>query len=281
MLGLVGLGLSALTAHAWNVSGIVRCPSGRPDVGATVSIPALNLSTTTDSSGAYSIDLPDAPFRGKICLDTSTGTTGLSVKGNGCQNFSVDEVNMFVLVNFVVNGPSCSCIVPPACWLTGGGTISDTSASPHYSFGGVVYPGCSPRAAGGGNWNVVDHLAGLHFKGLDIIVDDCCGVPTSSPPVNVNEIDFHGTGIISGIEGNAFPTTCVTFVGHAEDHAESGSGVDVLYIVVTDCTSGQVYLSITGTAGAACANSPSPFNNNGVFLSTGNLQIHTSGCAKD
>jgi hypothetical protein len=239
------------------------------------------LSTTTDTSGAYSIDLPDQAFKGKIYLDTSTGTSGLSLKGSSFQQFSVDEVNMFVLVNFVVTGPSCSCVVPPACWLTGGGTISDGLASPHYSFGGVVYPGCSPRAAGGGNWNVVDHLAGLHFKGLDIIVDDCCGVPTSSPPVNVNKIDFHGTGIIGGIEGNPFPVTCVTFVGHAEDWAESGAGADVLYIVVTPCGGGAPLLTITGGAGTACPNSVSPFANNGVFLSTGNLQIHTSGCAKD
>jgi hypothetical protein len=240
------------------------------------------LSTTTDSSGAYSIDLPEQAFKGKIYLDTSTGTAGLSVKGNGFQNFSVDDVNQFVIVNFAVAGTSCSCVIPPACWLTGGGTISDDLGSPHYSFGGVVYPGCSPRAAGGGNWNVVDHVAGLHFKGLDIIVDQCCGGPTASPPVNVNEIDFHGTGIISGIGGTPLGVTCVTFVGHAEDHSESGSGVDVLYIVVTDCNNpGTTYMSITGTAGAACPNSPSPFNNNGVLLSTGNLQIHTSGCAKE
>ena len=255
----VALGLSALSAHAWSVSGVVRCASGRPDVGATLCIPALGLTTTTDSSGGYSIELPDVAFRGKICLDTSTGTVGLSVKGNGCQNFSVDDANMFVIVNFTVTGTACSCVIPAACWMTGGGTIDDTSGDVLYSYGGVVYPGCSPRAAGGGNWNVVNHAVGLHFKGLDIIVDRCSGDPTSSPPVNVNVIDFHGVGIVVGIEGNNTPLTAVTFSGHVEDHAESGAGADILQLTVDgfgDLTFGP------------------------ETVSTGNLQIHTSGCAK-
>src|SRR5258708_29875646 len=65
MSGLLALGLSALTTHAWVVSGVVLCPSGRPDINATVSIPALGLSTLTDSSGGYDISLPDAAFKVK------------------------------------------------------------------------------------------------------------------------------------------------------------------------------------------------------------------------
>jgi hypothetical protein len=59
---------------------------------------------------------------------------------------------------------------------TGGGTVDKTKNVPNYSFGGVVYPGCSPKAADGGNWNVVDHYTGLQH----IIVDSCSGVPAAS-----------------------------------------------------------------------------------------------------
>src|SRR6185503_2902317 len=95
------------------------------------------------------------------------------------------------------------------CWMTGGGTIGDNDGQPTYSWGGNVYPGCGPNAAGGGNLNVDAHLAGQHFKGLEIVVDGCHGVPTRSPRVTVNVIDFHGTGILTDDSG----TTVVDFVG--------------------------------------------------------------------
>ncbi len=53
------------------------------------------------------------------------------------------------------------------CWLTGGGTVDKSKGVPHFSFGGVVNPGCSPTAAGGGNWNVVDHFLQIHTSGCD------------------------------------------------------------------------------------------------------------------
>jgi hypothetical protein len=111
--------------------------------------------------------------------------------------------------------------------LTGGGTIGKSQGQPIYSFGGVVYPGCSPNAADGGNWNVIDHTTGLHFKGEQIIVDGCSGVPTSSPPVNVNVIDFHGVGVVDGVGP-------VTFVGRAIDNSESGGGSDMLFLIVSN-----------------------------------------------
>src|ERR1041384_2309003 len=84
------------------------------------------------------------------------------------------------------------------CWLTGGGTIDKSNGTPHYSYGGVVNPGCSPTAAGGGNWNIVDHLAGLHFKGLQMSVIGCSGSSDKAPPVDLNIIDFEGVGVLSG-----------------------------------------------------------------------------------
>ena len=143
------------------------------------------------------------------------------------------------------------------CWMTIGGTIGDNDGVPTYSFGGVVNPGCSPDAAGGGNLNVVAHLDGQHFKGLEIVVDGCHGVPTRSPRVTVNVIDFHGTGILTDDSG----TTVVDFVGTAVDHSEPGHDVDELFLEVSD-GSGNVLLKIDD------------------ILATGNVQIHQSSCDK-
>jgi hypothetical protein len=147
--------------------------------------------------------------------------------------------------------------------LTGGGTVDKTKGTPNYSFGGVVYPGCSPKAADGGNWNVVDHFTGLHFQGQSIIVDSCTGVPTRSPRVTVNVIDFHGTGIISMNGGDGSDKVPVEFVGQATDTKESGAGADKLFISVS--VGGNVVMQI-GTAAAP------------AFITTGNLQIHQTSC---
>jgi hypothetical protein len=137
--------------------------------------------------------------------------------------------------------------------------------TPDYSFGGVVYPGCSPKAADGGNWNVVSHKDGLHFQGQAIIVDGCSGVPTSSPKVTVNVIDFHGTGILSGIGGNPDATIGVTFVGRGVDNHDGGKGSDDLYLKVVD-SNNNVVLQIGNSA------------TDPAVISTGNLQIHQSSC---
>jgi hypothetical protein len=149
--------------------------------------------------------------------------------------------------------------------LTGGGTIGKGRGTPNFSFGGVVYPGCSPKAADGGNWNVVDHFTGLHFKGQHIIVDACSGVPTRSPKVTVNVIDFHGEGIIEANGGDGSDQIPVTFVGRAVDTAESGGGSDMLFLSVS---AGASTVMQIGTAAAP------------VVISTGNLQIHQTSCGK-
>jgi len=168
-------------------------------------------------------------------------------------------------VDLSLSGNFCSTPPPPGlCWLTGGGTLGRGGKTPDFSFGGVVYPGCSPKAADGGNWNVIDHVNGLHFQGQAIIVDGCSGVATKSPKVNVNIIDFHGTGIISGIGGNPADTIPVTFVARAIDNLEPGGGNDQLYLQVT---AGNTTVLLIGTSAQAPAT-----------IATGNLQIHTSSC---
>src|SRR6266446_1924071 len=69
---------------------------------------------------------------------------------------------------------------PGKCWLTGGGQSIDHDGHLH-SYGGVINPGCSPTAAGGGNWNDLDHTTGAHFKGTEVVVDRCGNVPGIPP----------------------------------------------------------------------------------------------------
>jgi hypothetical protein len=272
MSGLLALALSALNASAWHVSGVVSCPNGNTASGIVVVVTGVG-STTTDGNGAFTLDLPDVSASYSICVDASTLPTGATV--SGCTSFSVDDNNLFALVNFTLSGPFCSTPPPPPglCWLTGGGTVAKTKGQPDFSFGGVVNPGCSPTAAGGGNWNVVDHLDSLHFKGLEISVIGCSGSPDKAPPVNVNIIDFQGTGTLTGIGGNTMAETAVCFRGRAEDHGEPGGGKDRLYLNVFDCSTGQSLMLIS-------ADPANPADIAPVDISTGNLQIHTSGCNK-
>jgi hypothetical protein len=215
----------------------------------------------TDSLGVVSLRVP-AVGNYTVCVDESTLPPGATLNKN-CRNIKV-ETEDTTYVDITLGGDFCSTPPPPGpCWLTGGGTLGKPK-TPDYSFGGVVYPGCSPKAAEGGNWNVVDHANGLHFQGQQIIVDGCSGVATRSPRVNVNIIDFHGTGIIGGIGGNPDATVPCTFVARAVDNLDGGGGADFLYLRVTI---GSTTVLQIGTSAADPAT-----------ISTGNLQIHQSSC---
>jgi hypothetical protein len=262
MTGLLALTLSGLAAHACLVTVRVACPGDTTASGIRVYIEGVGEGVT-DGLGLVEIEVPVLGETYKVCVDESTLPAGATL-GKSCKTIEVLDLAPPVL-DFVLGGEFCETPPPPGpCWLTGGGTVGKTKGVPNYSFGGVVYPGCSPKAAEGGNWNVVDHFAGLHFQGQQIIVDSCSGEPTRSPRVNVRIIDFHGTGIISGIGGNPEATTAVTFVGRAIDNAEGGAGSDQLYLNVT---SGATTVLQIGTSAAAPA-----------VITTGNLQIHTSSC---
>jgi hypothetical protein len=259
--GLLAVALSALTASACIVQVRVACPNDTTAAGISVCIVGVGCATT-DSLGLVSIMVPRFDTY-TVCIDPSTLPAGAKLSPL-CQKIKVMDLAPPVLV-FTLSGPFCTPPPPPGpCWLTGGGTIGKSQGTPNYSFGGVVYPGCSPMAADGGNWNVVDHSTGLHFQGQAIIVDNCSGVPTSSPKVTVNVIDFHGTGIIDGIAGNPTATIPVSFVARAIDNHDGGAGADQLFLTVTDGTSTllQVGTSVSSPA----------------TISTGNLQIHQSSC---
>jgi hypothetical protein len=260
--GMLAAALSTFTADACRLPIRLACPNDTALTGVRVYIPGVGEGIT-DGLGMVEIEVPWLGSTYTVCVDETTLPAGATLN-KPCQDVTVLNDAPPVL-NFTVRGDFCDTPPPPGdCWLTGGGTIGKTKGVAEYSFGGVVYPGCSPKAADGGNLNVVAHTTGLHFQGQQIIVDSCSGVSTRSPRVNVNIIDFHGTGILAGIGGNPTTTTTVSFVGRAVDNLESGSGSDLLYLRVTD---GSTTLMQIGTS----ATDP-------VVISTGNLQIHTTSC---
>ena len=260
MYGFLALGLSGLVADACVLTIRVACPNDRAASGVVVCVDGIGC-TTTDGLGVATIDVPGFDTY-TICIDPSTLPAGSSVSPT-CQKLKVTS-DAPPTLEFPLSGNFCSTPPPPGpCWLTGGGTIAKTKGVPNYSFGGVVYPGCSPKAADGGNWNVVDHNTGVHFQGQHIIVDSCSGVPTRSPRVTVNVIDFHGEGVIKAdgsSSGEQFP---VTFIGRAIDYSESGGGSDMLYLQVSDGSGVVMQIGTSATP---------------ATISTGNLQIHQTSC---
>jgi hypothetical protein len=267
MAALLAATLSIVTAHANTCLSIhIACPNDLAPSPVKVRLYAGGAEVSanwTDNLGVVSFCGLTLGTTYNICVDESTLPAGATLN-KPCQ-----EITMVTMappiVEFVLRGAFCDETPPPGeCWLTGGGTVYKSRGVPAFSYGGVVYPGCSPFAAGGGNWNVVDHATGLHFQGQNIVVDSCSGVSTRSPRVNVNIIDFHGTGIIEGIAGNPEAQIAVTFVGRAIDNLESGGGADKLYIRVNN---GATVVMQIGNSAADPAT-----------ISTGNLQIHTSSC---
>ncbi len=260
---LMALAVSALTASACKITIRVACPDDKTAAGIEVCVAGVGC-VLTDNLGVALIDVPLDNETYTISVTPSTLPAGATLNPT---HQKVKVENQAAFVEFVLGGEFCEKTPPQGpCWLTGGGTIGKTKGTPNYSFGGVVYPGCSPEAAEGGNWNVIDHATGLHFQGKTIIVDACSGVPTSSPKVNVNVIDFHGFGILTGIAGNPEAMIPVVFVARAADNHDGGAGSDTLYLAVSDGTSTVMQI---GTSAASPA-----------VITTGNLQIHTSSCDK-
>jgi hypothetical protein len=196
-----------------------------------------------------------------VCVDTTTLPAGATLS-QPCQDVDFEFVD--IPLTFDLSGTFCTG-VSVACWETGGGTLDKVNGKPLWTFGGVIYPGCSSVAAGGGNLNIVNHVTGLHFKGTDFVVDRCRGVATKSPKVTVNIIDWHGTGYVSGDDESK--KTPVSFMGTFRDAKESGANADGLFIVVVD-GSGNPVFQIGG--------GPDDLD----LLTTGNVQIHQSSCGK-
>jgi hypothetical protein len=258
--------LSATAASA-HILVTVSCPdSGKSAAGITVCATlstdsSVQVCDVTDDNGFVAL-IPSVAGTYHVCV--ISGLPAGAILSQPCQDVDFEFID--IPVEFDLSGTFCSGAPPPsACWETGGGTLDKSKGKPVWTFGGVIYPGCSPTAAGGGNLNIVNHITGLHFKGTDFVVDDCRGVPTSSPKVTVNIIDWHGTGYVSGDDESK--KTPVTFVGTFRDAKESGANADGLYIQVLDLSSNLIFQIGGG---------PDDLD----LLSTGNVQIHQSSCGK-
>ena len=261
-IGLFALGLFVAAADACILTIRVACPNDTTRSGIRVCVEGVGCAVT-DDVGVATIEVGGFGNY-TVCVDESTLPAGAILNPACKKNIKVFS-DAPPLIEFALGGDFCDDAPEPGpCWLTGGGTVDKTKNVPNYSFGGVIYPGCSEKAAEGGNWNVVDHYTGLHFLGQRIIVDSCEGVPTQSPKVTLNVINFHGEGIIAANGGDGSDKVPVTFEGQAVDNAESGGGNDMLYLKVMI---GSTVVMQIGSSGAPAT------------ITTGNLQIHQTSCS--
>lgn len=279
--------LGASRASACDVAGRVVCEgTGAPVEGAKVTFTSsygTEFSTTTGSDGSY--------FLSVYSSETFDVTVDASALGGSVVHATVtsgDGSALQVLPDFAVDVPGCEGAVLK-CWLTGGGakfsSITGGTVAEHgpqISIGGNVNPSCSAEPGQGGQWNHVDHAQKLHFQGLAIRVDQCGnidGIPpgSTSPVTPVNFIDFSGTGVLKGIQGNKFPTKEVCFVARAEDRNEPGSNgardgayKDRYFIRVFDCVTNALELVFEATPGA----------DDTQWITDGNLQMHATSCTE-
>jgi len=279
---------SASSSYAWLKFGTVYCDANTNGVIDTGDLPVQSVlvvvtnvsgtfsnATWTSAQGQFLIQLPDVQDQYVDYVHPLTVSPG-TVSVPPFNTFVTSTNQLIVTNNFLLENAMCVAPPPPetnnvGCWLTGGGTIKNSKGKPLHTFGGVVNPGCSATAAGGGNWNDIDHLARLHFKGLSIEVVDCGNVAghqgSSSPKTPFSFIEFQGVGTLKGIAGNKADYGTVQFFAHAEDLGEPGKGVDRLYLRVFD-GSGTTLLLISSNPG-------NPLDIAPVNVGTGNLQMHS------
>jgi hypothetical protein len=276
---------SALNSNAWTKLGNVYCDANMDGIIDTGDSPVQSvLVVVTNTSGTFSnaswttaegffiVALPEVPGTYVDFIHPATLPPGTTAVLPIFNTFTVTNETT-VTNNFLIENTNCVSVPPGTngqCWLTGGGTIKSGNGKPLFNFGGVVNPGCSPTAAGGGNWNIIDSTQKLHFKGLTIQVVDCGNVPgvngSTSPQTPFSFIEFQGVGTLTGVGGNNADFGAVQFFAHAEDLGEPGKGVDRLYFRVFDGL-GNTLLLISATPS-------SPLDIAPVTISTGNLQMH-------
>ena len=287
--------LSANTAQAWHVDGYVRCDANGngqvddgdlPLGGVTLTVNGTSLTftatVTTTGDGAYRVNLPDVPGTFTIELTPPSGASVLIPATNPLAFFTTDAEDE-PEIDWLVSSEACSRQV---CWLTGGGAkfsslmgIMVAERGPQHSFGGNVNPGCNTDSGEGGQWNHVAHAEKKHFQGFAIQVVRCGNVPgipegSESPVTPYNFIEFEGTGVLKGIQGNKTEYGPVSFWARAEDRNEPGSSgakdgalIDRYLLRVWETATGTPLLTVDDGAG------------NPVPITHGNLQIHISSCA--
>jgi hypothetical protein len=290
----------ASTAHAWSVTGWVKCDANGSGVrdegdillpGVTVTVTGtgatvFSAAAVTGSDGRYTVDLPDAPGTYQIAITVPNGATVLTPATNPV-GFSTSDADHSSSVNFLLAQGACA--TTGMCWLTGGGAKFNSLAGllvaehgPQHSFGGNVNPSCSGVPGEGGNWTHIAHSLKLHFQGTQIEVIRCGNIEdhppgSESPATPFNFIEFRGTGTLKGIHGNKADYGVVQFFGRAEDRNEPGSSgakdgenIDRYFLHVFNGATPLLLIDLDGD----------PATVDPVTITGGNLQIHISSCSK-
>lgn len=284
------IGVSA--AQAYHIQGYVYCDS-KPLSGVVVAWTWAGTANgsgtvTTDASGFYTIDVTNlalAGLPGTVVLSIQSGLPANATfvsPASGSLNFEVTEP-LTTAPDFLLT--NCE----GKCWMTGGGQKIEpltglrlAERGTKHSFGGNVYPGCSPDAGDGGSWNHIAHTDKLHFHAQQIHVLGCGnvrGIPegSTSPVTPFNFIEFEGTGTLVGIKGNKADFGTVYFHARVEDRNEPGSqgandGMLIDRYMIRVYTNAADPLGSTQILVAGADGIPIP-------ITHGNLQIHISSCS--
>ena len=287
--------LASLTAvQAWDIEGFVRCPNQTIFQGVVISVSGTSCdgpfssSGETDGNGQYAISLPECPGTYTAIIDLSTLPADATLVSPGTVDFAITDQAIQAFVDWTVDSSVCG---QGLCWFTGGGMKIDNllnipvaEKGLKQSFGGNVYPGCSPTAGDGGNWNHIARDLKLHFQGRSIQEVNCGNVTpppgpgSNSPKTPFNFLECQGTGTLKGVMGNKADYGTVTFFARFEDRNEpghkgpnDGALIDRYYLRVTD-SSGVVRLLINSNTSSDPADmDPAP-------ITAGNFQIHVSSC---
>lgn len=268
-----------------NTNGIIDTgdfPVGGLLVVVTNTSGTFSNASLTTAHGSFVVELPDTNDTYIDFILATTLPAGTLAVLPPFGTFSIDTNNLVVTNDFLIQDVACVAPPPPQtngpCWVSGGGTIrTGHHGKPAHSFGGVVNPGCRTNAAHGGSWNDIDHVNRLHFRAIQTEVVTCGNVPgypagSHGPHTPFNYIDFQGVGKLSGMGGNHTNFGFVQFYARCEDHGHPGRGNDRYYLRVTDGL-GNVLMLVSG-------DQVDPMDIAPVPISSGNLQLHVSGCGQ-
>ncbi len=299
-LGVVAMLAIASSAYAWHLDGRVYCDgTTQPLAGVRIDVVStdgggFSGSAFSDLNGYYFVALPEVPGCFRATAVTAAGDQVVSPASNSYEFCTTNDLFLFSQ-DWTVSSPSCG---EQACWLTAGGakfsqitgtylgqSNNTSKASKLYNWGGNVYPGCSPTAGDGGQWNTIDALQKLHFQGFAIQVIRCGnvdGIPagSTSPATPYNFIEFKGTGRVKGIQGNKADYPLVYFFARCEDRNEPGSngqrdgaGKDRYFLNVYTNESDPV-----GSSLILIDQDGNPATVDPLIITDGNMQIHISSC---
>ncbi|MBZ5637119.1 MAG: hypothetical protein LAO51_00025 [Acidobacteriia bacterium] len=286
------------------IEGYVRCDTNQDGLYedsdtplANVVVRVVNLAGTwsgsvvTRADGYYIIQAQCTEDTYRQTLDPVTLPSDYQYLIPTSGEFVIDLPGSGALVerNWLIGSANCQL---GKCWLTGGGAkyepivgLKLATQGKQYSFGGNVFPGCSPTAGDGGQWNTIDHVGNLHFQGWSVQIVACGNVPgipegSTSPATPFNYIEFQGTGTLKGISGNKIGTIPVYFFARCEDRNEPGSNgakdgalIDRYFLhVFTDP------LNPVSSTLLLIDQDGNPATVDPVRITDGNLQLHISSC---